>query len=279
MIPILGGLAAALCWGSSAVVASRSTRMIGSQQALAYVMLIGLVVTGVIALAIGPPTDASGDSIVWAVAAGFGSGLGLAFLYRALQLGKVGVVTPIASTEGALAAIFSIVFLDETLTLGVALCLAVIAFGVVIVTMQGSRADVHLSPSLYALAAACAFGVGLVSSSQAGRGLGPFWTLLIARIIGVGLIAVPLIVRGRLPRPGAALWMVTFSGLAELAGYAAYIRGARSGAAIPAVLGSQFAAVAAVGSYLVYGERLTRRQVWGAVVIVSGVAVLALLRG
>ena len=46
VIPILGGLGAALCWGLSTVVASRSTRLIGSQQALAYVMLLGFVALG-----------------------------------------------------------------------------------------------------------------------------------------------------------------------------------------------------------------------------------------
>ena len=43
MIGVIGGLVAAVLWGTSTVVASRSTRMIGSQQALGYVMLTGLV--------------------------------------------------------------------------------------------------------------------------------------------------------------------------------------------------------------------------------------------
>jgi hypothetical protein len=62
VIGVLGGLAAAILWGTSTVVASRSTRMLGSQQALAHVMLIGFVVTAVVALiAEGlPPSTATG---------------------------------------------------------------------------------------------------------------------------------------------------------------------------------------------------------------------------
>ena len=147
MIAILGGLGAAVSWGLSTVVASRSTRMIGSQQALAYVMLLGLGALAVLAPASGLPQHATGGAWAWAVLAGAGSAAGLSMMYRAVHLGKVGVVAPIASTEGALAAVFAIA-LGETLTAGVAVCLIVIACGVVVVTMRGRAADVHLRPSL-----------------------------------------------------------------------------------------------------------------------------------
>jgi drug/metabolite transporter (DMT)-like permease len=279
MIPILGGLGAAAMWGGSTLAASRSTKIIGTRQALAYVMLCGLVATAVLAAASGPPQHAGARSLAWAVLAGAASAVGLTMLYRALRHGKVGVVAPIASTEGALAAVFSVAFLGERLTVGVVGCLAVIAAGVVAVTLHGGRSDVHLGPSVDALAAACAFGVGLVSSAQAGHGLGPFWTILIARVVGVCAVTLPLVARRALPRPGRAWWLVGFSGLAELLGFAAYIEGARSGAAVPAVLGSQFAAVATVGSFLLFGERLLTRQLASVVVIVAGVGALAVLRG
>ncbi len=277
MIPILGGLGAAVSWGLSTVVASRSTRLLGSQQALAYVMLLGLAALAVLAPASGYPAHASGDAWAWAVLAGVGSAAGLSLLYQALRVGKVGVVAPIASTEGALAAVFSIA-LGETLTVGVAACLVVIACGVVVVTMRGHAADVHLRPSLFALAAACLFGVNLVASARAGDSLGALWTILVARIVGVSLIALPLLLRRRLQLPGAALWMVLFSATAEVTGYVCYVTGAHHGVAIPAVLGSQFAAVATIASFLIFGERIGPRQIAGASVIVAGVSVLAVLR-
>lgn len=277
MIPILGGLGAALAWGLSTVVASRSTRILGSQQALAYVMLIGLVALVAIAPAIGLPAHAGAHALGWAVLAGAGSALGLSLLYRALRLGKVGVVAPIASTEGALAALFSIA-LGERLTLGVALCLVVVALGVVVVTLRGSATDIHLRPSLYAFAAACFFGVNLVSSAHAGDTLGAFWTILIARIVGFAGISAPLLLRRALPLPGRTLWMVTFSAAAEVIGYVSYVTGAHHGVAIPAVLGSQFAAIATLCTFLVFGERITRRQLAGAAVIIAGVSALAALR-
>ena len=90
----------------------------------------------------------------------------------------------------------------------VVVALAVIAAGVVIVTFRGRIADLQLRPALMAFAAASVFGVGLVASSQAGRSIGPFWTILIARIVGVAIVVVPLLLSRRLPLPGLALWMV-----------------------------------------------------------------------
>lgn len=277
MIPILGGLGAALAWGLSTVVASRSTRILGSQQALAYVMLIGLLVLTAISPAVGLPARAGSHALAWAVLAGAGSALGLSLLYRALRVGKVGVIAPIASTEGALAALFSI-GLGERLTLGVAVCLVVVAIGVVVVTLRGSATDIHLRPTVYAFAAACFFGVNLVSSAHAGDTLGAFWTILIARIVGFVVICAPLLLGRALPLPGRAVWMVTFSAAAEVLGYVSYVTGSHHGVAIPAVLGSQFAAIATLVSFLVFGERITRRQLTGAAVIVAGVSALAALR-
>jgi drug/metabolite transporter (DMT)-like permease len=277
VIPIIGGLGAALSWGLSTVVASRSTRTLGSQQALAYVMLLGLVALVALAPVAGWPEHADSHQWAWAVLGGAGSAGGLSMLYRALRAGKVGVVAPIASTEGALAALFSIA-LGERLTAGVAVCLAVIACGVVLVTLRGGAADVHLRASAYALAAACLFGVNLVASAHAGEALGPVWTILVARIVGVSVIVLPLVLRGALPRPGAVWWMVAFCAAAEVLGYTSYVVGSHHGVAIPAVLGSQFAAVATVVSFVVFGERITRHQLAGVVVIVVGVGALAALR-
>jgi drug/metabolite transporter (DMT)-like permease len=276
VIAVLGGLTAAVLWGLSTVVASRSTKVLGSQGALAWVMMIGGATTVVLAPFAGAP-HAPARAWLWAVCAGVGSAFGLSMMYRALRIGKVGVVAPIASTEGALAALFSVA-LGEKLTVGVAICLGVIALGVVVVTLHGAAADIHLRPSVYAVVAACSFGIGLVGSARAGSALGPVWTILVARVVGVSGIVLPLVARGALPRPGRVWWMVTFSAFAELIGFIAFIEGSHDGVAIPAVLASQFAAVAAVASYFAFGERLARRQRAGAAVILAGVAVLSLLR-
>jgi drug/metabolite transporter (DMT)-like permease len=60
-------------------------------------------------------------------------------------------------------------------------------------------------------------------------------------------------------------------------GFFSYTDGSRHGIAIASVLSSQFAAVAALGAFLLFKERLSRLQLLGVVVVVAGVALLSAL--
>lgn len=278
MLALVCGLATALLWGSSMVVASRSSRRLGSQPALAYNMMVSLPLAAALSAIGGVPHGLHHGAVAWAVLGGVASVVGASMTYRALRIGKIGVVAPIVSTEGALAATFSVVLFGEALSPAVAATLAIIAAGVVIVTFHARARDIHLRPTLYALAAAAAFGIGLVAVSRATIDLGPFWTSLVARTIGVLGIAVPVLLRGNLPAPGSAWWMVTFSGVADLGGFVSFMIGSRYGVAVVAVLASQTATIATLLSFLILGERLTVRQAAGMVVILAGVTALAVLQ-
>ena len=72
--------------------------------------------------------------------------------------------------------------------------------------------------------------------------------------------------------------LVITAGVCEVLGFYAYAIGSRHGIAIAAVLASQFGALAAVAGYVLFGERLSRVQLCGVVVAVSGVAVLTALQ-
>ncbi len=278
MNPVVGGALAALCWGLSAVVASRSTRIIGAHQVLAWVLLLGLVIVLPLALLAGPPPHATPAAWGWVITSGVTSNVGLLLMYEALRIGKVGVVAPIGSTEGAIAAVLSVLVLGEQLNLSEALALTAIVCGVVIVTVNGSRSDVHVRAALLALVAATMFGVGLVALARGGADIGVYWTLTGARVVGIAIIVLPLLAQRTLRSPGRARWMVTFSAAAEIVGQVSYVDGSRHSVAITAVLASQYAAVAAITTYLVFGETLSRRQLSGAVLILAGVAVLAAVR-
>jgi len=76
----------------------------------------------------------------------------------------------------------------------------------------------------------------------------------------------------------ANLPFVVLSGLCEVAGFALFTVASRHGIAVSAVLASQFAALAAVAAYLLFGERLARVQLAGVASIVVGVGVLSALQ-
>ncbi|MGI8478767.1 MAG: hypothetical protein ACR2M2_02735 [Gaiellaceae bacterium] len=91
-------------------------------------------------------------------------------------------------------------------------------------------------------------------------------------------IALPLVIAARLQLTRRALPFVLVAGVAEVAGFACFVLGARHGIAISAVLASQFGAIAAVAAVVLFRERLTRLQVVGIAAIAASVAVLSALQ-
>lgn len=286
MVAILGGLGAAMSWAIATLASSRSSRMIGPMSVLGWVMAVGLAAAIVPAL-LARPIELGLPEIVGLVVVGLSHNIGLLLAYAALSIGRVSIVAPIVATEGALAALISIV-LGETLAIATAVLLGAIAVGVVLAAAERS-ADRPASPTddpsqtrraaLLAIAAAVTFSVGLVLAGRLGsEGMPPAWVMLVSRTVGVLVIVLPLVVtrRFRLTRP--ALPLVVLAGLLEVFGGAIYIVAASEGVAVAAVLSSQFAALAAVGGYLLFGERIQRLQLVGVVVIATGITVLAALQ-
>jgi drug/metabolite transporter (DMT)-like permease len=103
----------------------------------------------------------------------------------------------------------------------------------------------------------------------------PAWVIVATRIVGVLLIAAPLAATRRLRLTRPAVPLVVLAGLLEALGSGIYVVAASTDIAIAAVLSSQFAAIAAVGGFLLFGERLQRVQIGGVVLIAIGVTALA----
>ena len=273
MLAILGGIGAALAWTATTLTASRATRYVDSWSLLATVMTVGLVISIPAAALSGTPTIHASNA-GWLIVAGCANVAGLLFAYSALRVGKVGVVAPITSTEGAVAAVIAVVA-GESLSGGTAGCLIAIALGVALAAHTPGGGRVHLKSVVLAALAALAFGLGLYAAGRNGQSLGIAWAVLPPRVVGVAVIALPLLATRRWRMVRAALPYAVAGGIFEVVGFASYALGARHNLAIAAVLASQFAGLAAVFSFLVFRERLTRIQVAGVVAIVAGVSALS----
>lgn len=279
MLAILGGLGAALAWAATTLTAARASRLIDPWSLLASVMTVGFLVAAPAAAIAGMPALDRG-SVAWLLLSGGGNVVGLLFTYSALRIGKVGLVAPITSTEGAVAAAIAVIA-GEQLRVGTGATLAVIAGGVALAAASpadpaGQRND--LRAILLAGCGAASFGCSLYATGRVGQDLGIAWAALPPRVVGVVAIALPLALTRRWRMRRSALPYVVAGGLAEVAGFVSYAFGARHSLAISAVLGSQFAAIAAVVAYVLFRERPARIQVLGVVTILCGVTVLGILR-
>jgi drug/metabolite transporter (DMT)-like permease len=281
MLAILGGLGAALVFATVTLCNSRSSRMIGASQLLAWVMLIGLGITAPIVALQGVPDGLDAESGLWLVVAGVGNVVGLLLAYAALRLGKVGIVAPMVSTQGAVAAVISVIA-GERLGPAAGIVLGFIALGIFLAGLgpesSGSSEEPARRAMLYALGAAVVIGWSLYAIGRASVDLPVAWALIPSRLIGVAAVTLPVVLSSGLHITREALPLVLVSGVCEVLGFALFAFGARHGIAVSAVLASQFGAIAAVAAYFLFRERLAPVQLAGAAVIVAGVGILSGIR-
>ncbi len=284
VIAILGGLGTALLWATTLLGSQRSSRLIGAWSTLAWVMLVGLVVAIPAVLLTGSNVSLDDRDLLHLAVAGVANSGGLLLVYTALRRGKVGVVGPIVSTEGAIGATLAVVAGDPISGAAIGI-LALIAVGVIMASIERSNATADGEPEVSALVTAAIalggallFGINLYVTSRLATDLPLAWAILPARVAGVVGVTIPLLIGRKLRLTRSAVPFGILVGLAEVAGVVTFSLGARESAPITAVIASQFAGIAAIAAFLLYGERLTRVQVAGVVVIAVGVAALAFLQ-
>lgn len=288
MLPIVAGILTAMCFAVSVLASARASRLAGSTQTVAGVMVVGAIIVLPVALIVSPlpaPTPLPVEALVLATLAGAANVGGLLLAYAAYRIGAVGIISTIGSTEGAIAGVIS-VLAGQTLAPGSGLALAVVAFGVILAATSGGGeleegVAITRAQSLRAAAlsggAACLFGSGLFVTGHISTTLSAAWIVLPGRLVGVLLITVPLLLRGRLHIPRVALKYIAVTGLVEVLAFATYTAGARENIALTSVLTSTFAPVAAVAAFVLFRERLAPRQILGIVFVVVGISVLGVL--
>lgn len=281
MIAIVAGLVTAVLWAIAPLTSSRAARRIGGASTLALVSLIGLVATLPLLLVDRLPTAADAPDLVWVGLAGIGYGAGLGLLYAAYVRGRVSIISPIAASEGVIAAMVAIV-MGEPATGLLLVAFAVTAVGIVLTTLEpgASRADLRFGGGTYvllAVGAALCFGLGLYAAGRASAAVPLAWVVLSGRLVGVAFVALPLVLLRRLRFERAVLPLLVVAAIAEVLGILAFAWGSRDSIAVTAVLASQFAVIVALVSHRL-GETLAARQWLGIAIATLGIAGVTLLR-
>lgn len=132
--------------------------------------------------------------------------------------------------------------------------------------------------ALLAVVAAVLFAVGLYATGRIGDELGVGLTVLPSRLIGFVAVSLPFLARRQMRVPRRVLPLVLLMGVLEVVGVVGIALGSTDAISITVVISSQFAAVAALGAFALFGERIQRHQVLGIGLILVGVAAVALLR-
>ncbi|BAJ27232.1 MULTISPECIES: DMT family transporter [Kitasatospora] len=273
-------LLASLLWGVADYGGGAITRRL---PALTVVVLSQAAAAAVLAVAVTASGGwaGAGPALWYAVAAGAIGPFALLAFYRALALGPMGVVSPLA-TVGVLVPIGVGLFLGERPGPVQASGIAVAVAGVALAggPQRGGPAVGGRVLAL-TLGAAFAFGAVLALVAHAGAGGALLLTLCVQRLtntaVGAGLLAAaarrqPLELRAGLRELPA----LTAVGVADVAANGLYAAASYLGpVAVAAVLASLYPVVTALMARGLLKERLLRVQVLGAGLAVAGTLLLA----
>ena len=291
MVTVLLALTSGLMWGAADFFGGSASRRLPALLVVLMSQAAGLVVVLLVALAVGALSAPTGY-LPWAVGAGLAGAAALLLYYRALAIGTMGVVAPIAS----LGVIVPVVIGLFTGSLPSALCLAgiVIAIaGVVASAGPGGSGDQQAKPGhsrsvAMAIGSAAGFGVVLFAISE-GAKHSAVMTMVTMRTASVpALLVVALVAFRPRSRAGAELVrhrpvvdprliaLIVTCGVFDVAANLLFgVASGRGSLAIVAVLGSLYPAGTVLLARFVDGERMTRIQNVGVVAALAGVAMIA----
>ena len=226
------------------------------------------------------PGHAGLTDYLWGAAAGACGCVGLALLYHALAIGKMGVVSPVTA---AIAAAFPVVlgfFRGEHLDLFeiAGILLALLAVVMISSTHEPSgEREIKTRGVREAILSGCMLGGLYILLAKAGPHAG-LYPLVAARIASIAiLVAIALIGRQSLRPPRVVMPYVVVAGALDMSANALYLVATFHGyVSIAAVLTSLYPASTVILAWGVLRERLRLVQYAGMICALAGVVLIAL---
>jgi drug/metabolite transporter (DMT)-like permease len=278
------GTSAALCWGVVDVAIALLARRAPFVTVAVVVQGASVVMLAALAVALGDFPELSGGQWVAVAALGpVGTGAYLAF-YRALQLGPIAIVSPIASANGAVVVVLAVILLGDALSgtqaLGAAVVLCCVVLAAVDVGERVPAGAANGDGVRLAVLATVMFGGYLFALVALAEPLGWLLPILLTRMTGLPLLAA--IVARRRERPWrllgpGALALACAVGWLESAGFLLFNRGAEIGqAALTSAAAATYPLVPVACGLLLLHERLRTYQAIGIAGVLAGMTLLAL---
>ena len=277
MTGVLLALSASLIWGFADFGAGVGARRLPVFVVGAITQGAGLVLAGIVVIAVGRAMPSS-TQLAWAAFAGLVGVIGLSAFYRALAVGTMGVVGPITATASVVPLAYGLARGERPSTLqGIGVGLALL--GVIAASLErlpdggGRRLGIGVG---LALLAAFSFGGALIGLSRAASG-GVAWATLTMRIV-----ALPLMLAAAFAfRPGAPSWprgwlLLVGVGIGDTGATMLYaIASTRGLLSIVAVLSSLYPIVIVTLARVLLKEKVAPPQLAGVAIALTGVALIS----
>lgn len=286
---ILLAVASSLMWGLADFLGGKASRRLKALLVVLVSQAVGLVAALLTAAVVRSFLDPQGY-FLWGAGAGLAGGCAVVLFYRALAIGTMSVVAPLAAL-GVIVPVAMGLF-RGTLPPVVTMVGIVVAIGGVVVTARGNS-PCPRSPSdgrSIVLALGSALGFGLLQYAiSGGFQYSAVMTMVVMRATSVPLLGLVTFLAlrngsrsGRAERTGRRLpvrllTLVAVIGLLDVSGDLLFAFATVSGElAIVAVLGSLYPAVTVLLAKVTDHERPSRVQNFGVGVALAGVAMIAI---
>ena len=271
-------LGASLCWGVGDFIGGMKTRVLPVLVVLVCSQLVGLVWIALVAGIAQDPVPSTREIAFGALSAVAGTA-GLACFFRAIAIGKMSLVVPIAATAAVVPVVVGIATGDRPSGLqgiGMAVALA----GAVLASRERDEeggGGTRLAAGVL-LAALSAFFIGwfFLAIDAASDG-GAVWASLVNRVTSVTLLLVAaLFVRPRLAAARPHLPGLAAAGTLDVSANLLFAAGTTRGlVSLVSVAGSLYPVVTVMLARVVLKERVERVQEIGAVAALGGVVLIA----
>ena len=282
------GLAAALGWGLSDLWAAMSGRRIGSGRTLVIAQIAAALLVSLLLIVVGPSLDRIPSVAAWLVVNAFLGAAAFAFLYRALQLGPIAVISPVLATYAVVPVLLSVVLLGESLDAVSGIGVTVTIAGAVLVSTDlralrdGTRTKLPGLP--WAIVATLLFGVATYVMGWSAQEAGFLASLWFGRTsMTIVVVLAALLVWGRSRNrgvqapamPSRSMGFAAAVGVVELIGTIVYARGAEVGfVSIVTAASATYPLIPVLGGIHLLEERVAPSQYVGVALVVVGLAAL-----
>jgi drug/metabolite transporter (DMT)-like permease len=305
---VLLGLAAALCWGLTDLIAAIAARRVGTLRAAAASLSTSLVVLGSLLVASGPTLPLEVADVLRIGAMGALAALSTLSLWSGLRRGPMTVVSPVAASTGAATVVLAWLVLGEEPRPLQWLAVPAAAVGCMLAStssVAGRRLSIVGRGPLFALVAVAGFAVVAIGLREPIDNVGWLLTIVVARIVNTAVVwivlgasvgwgartspagppdAVPDVPAAAAVPGAPSAWsgwrfrlLLLASGVFDAIGFSAFALGFQVAPVWLIGLLSSFAPVIGVlGGLLLFGERPARRQKAGAVAIGLAVVFVAI---
>jgi drug/metabolite transporter (DMT)-like permease len=274
------GLGAAVGWGVSDFCARFAGHKTGALRSILYMQPIGLAFLSLYLIFIEKNQNWQLDIVLLAIVLGLGNSLAGLCLFRAFEVGTLSVVSPVASSYGAIALTLGMLTGESPKPIKL-MGLGLTLVGVILSSTQPNAPDAKSKgrKGLWlAIVASILFGVTFWGMKYVTPVIGGVIPVFLQRVFApLMLVIISFVLRQSiaLPKNGAWPWIIAVGVIDTLAFVAFSVGTTISGAGVISVLSSMFSAVTVLLAWIFLKERLAKIQWWGVIGILLGVGLIS----